>query len=156
MVPPEDYRLQRVEAARSEPVAIAPLSDRSAMVEFQLRLAESTACDGLTEASVGKSDQKVYLHPKPVITRQDIQEASLLKNEAGGSMIELTFTANGAERLSEATSTNRNKLLAVLIDGRVICAPRILATISNSARIEGNFTAKEASDIVRGLRAATK
>jgi preprotein translocase subunit SecD len=71
-------------------------------------------------------------------------------------MIELTFTAKGAERLSEATSKNRNKQLAVLINGRVVCAPRILATISKSARIIADFTAGEASDIVQGLRAATE
>jgi preprotein translocase subunit SecD len=91
-----------------------------------------------------------------VITRQDIQETSLLKDETSGYVIELTFTAKGAERLFEATSKNRNKQLAVLINGRVVIAPRIFAAISNSARIMGNFTGGEASDIVRGLRAATE
>ncbi len=148
--PPADYRVQKVGAARPEPVAIAPLSGQNAPVDFQLRLAESTAGDGLTEALVGKTDQKVYLHSQPVITRQDIQEARLLKDETSGYEIELTFTAKGAERLSEATSKNRNKVLAVLINGRVVFAPRIFATISNSARILGSFTAEEASDIVRG------
>ena len=155
--PPKDYRLQKVEAARRpEPVAIAPLSGPNARVEFQLRLAESTAGDGLTEALVGKTDQKVYLHSKPVITRQDIQQARLLKDESSGYVIELTFTAKAAERLSEATSKNRNKQLAVLINGRVVFAPRIFATISNPAMIMGSFTAQEASDIVRGLRAAAE
>lgn len=148
--------MQKIGAARPEPVAIAPLSGPNAPVDFQIRLAESIAGDGLTEALVGKTDQKVYLHAKPVITRQDIQEARLLKDETSGYVIELTFTAKGAERLSEATSTNRNKLLAVLINGRVVFAPRVFATISNSARIMGNFTAGEASDIVRGLRSATE
>jgi len=156
LTPPEDYRVQKVGAASPEPVAIAPLSGRNTPVEFEIRLAESIAGDGLTEALVGKTDQKVYLHSKPVITRQDIQEARLLKDETSGYVIELTFTAKGAEPLSEATSKNRNKQLAVLINGRVVFAPRILAAISNSARIMGNFTAGEASDIVRGLRAATE
>jgi outer membrane lipoprotein-sorting protein len=159
--PPDDYRVQRVRANRPEspapePVAVAPLAGRNAPVAFELRLAESTAGDGLTEALVGKTDQKVYLHSKPVITRLDIQEVRLLKDESSGYLIELTFTAEGAERLSEATTKNRNKLLAVLIGGRVVFAPRILATISNSARIMGNFTAGEASDIVRGLSAPAK
>ena len=154
LTPPEDYRVQKVGAASPEPAAIAPLSGQNAPVDFQIRLAESTAGDGLTEALVGKTDLKVYLHSKPVITRQDIQEARLLKDERSGYVIELTFTAKGAEQLSEATSKNRNKQLAVLINGRVVFAPRIFATISNSARIMGSFTAEEASDIVRGLRAA--
>ena len=96
-----------------------------------------------------KTDLKVYLHAKPVITRRDIQEARLLKDETNGDIIiELTLTAKGAERLSEATSQNQNKLLAILINGRVIAAPRIFATLSNSFQIMGNnFTAAEASEL---------
>ncbi len=157
LTPPEGYQLQKFEDARSEPVAMAPLPGPNATIAFELRLAESTAGDGLTEASVDKTDLKVYLHAKPVITRQDIQEARLLKDETNGDVIiELTLTAKGAERLSEATSQNQNKLLAILINGRVIAAPRIFATLSNSFQIMGSsFTAAEASDIVRGLRPAT-
>lgn len=155
--PPRDYRLQKVAVGtRPEPVEVSPLAGRNATVDVQLRLAESTARDGLAEALVGKTDQKVYLHSKPVITRQDIQQARLLKDETSGYQIELTFTAKGAERLSEATSKNRNKQSAVLINGRVVCAPRIFATVSNAAVIEGSFTAQEASDIVRGLRPAAE
>jgi hypothetical protein len=158
LVPPRDYRLQDTgpfgaQRVESQPVEIEPLPGRTAPVEIEFRLAESTARDGLTEAVVGKTPQKVYLHSEPVITRQDITAARLRKDELG-IMIELTFTAKGAERMSEATSKNRDKLLAVLINGRVVSAPRILATISHGARIAGNFMAEEASDIVRGLRPA--
>jgi hypothetical protein len=152
LAPPNDYRVQKLATPRSEPVAIAPRSGQAKPVDFQIRLAESTAGDGLTEAVVGKTDLKVYLHSEVVITRQDIQEARLLQHESSEYVIELTFTAKGAERMSEATSKNRNKHLAVLINGRVVFAPRIFATISSAAQIMGNFTAEEASDIVRGLR----
>jgi hypothetical protein len=156
MAAPNDYRVQKLAASRSEPVAIAPRSGQNKPVDFQIRLAESTAGDSLTEAVVGKTDLKVYLHSEVVITRQDIKEARLLKREPSEYVIELTFTAKGAERMSEATSKNRNKHLAVLINGRVVFAPRIFATISSAAQIMGNLTAEEASDIVRGLHAATE
>lgn len=155
LVPPKDYRLQREALQASpQPTEIAPLAGRTTPVQIEFRLAESTAGDGLSQAAVGKTSQKVYLHVEPVITRQEIKAARLLKDGTSGYMIELTFTAKGAERMSEATSQNRGKLLAVLINGRVVSAPRILATISNGARITGAFTAAEASDIVRGLRPA--
>jgi hypothetical protein len=156
LTPPEGYLIQKIGTASPEPVAIAPLTGRNEPVDFQIRLAESTTGDGLTEALVGKTNTKVYLHAKPVITREDIQGARLLEDSRSGYMIELTFTVQGAERLAEATSRNRNKQLAVLINGRVVFAPRIFATISSPAQIMGDFTVGEASDIVRGLRAPTR
>lgn len=154
--PPKDYRVQKLAASTSEPVATAPRSGQHKPVDFQIRLAESTAGDSLTEAVVAKTDLKVYLHSEVLITRQDIQDARLLKRESNEHVIELTFTAKGAERMSEATSKNRNKHLAVLINGQVVFAPRIFATISSAAQIMGNFTAVEASDIVRGLHGSTE
>jgi hypothetical protein len=158
LVPPEGYHLEKAEAteaALSSPFAeIAPLPATSTPVEIEFRLAESTARPGLTEALVGKKPQKVYLHPEPVITRREIETARLLEHKTFGIAIELTFTAEGCDRMAEATSKNRNKLLALLVNGRVVNAPRILATISKSARVQGDFTLEEASDIVCGLHLA--
>lgn len=153
--PPGGYTVEKFEvgAARPEPVpvAVAPQPGGNAPIAFEMRLADDAPGDGLTEAAVDRSNQKVYLHAAPIITRQDVQGARLLKDPSSGHMIELTFTEKAAARLAEATSGNQKRLLAVLIDGRVVFAPRIFARISSPALISGSFTAAEAADIVRGL-----
>lgn len=64
------------------------------------------------------------------------------------------ITASFPSHARNGIVRDRNKLLAILINGRVVSAPRILSAISKGALIRGDFTAEEASGIVRGLRPA--
>ena len=49
------------------------------------------------------------------------------------------------------TGENTGKLLAILIDGKVIVAPRINARISNRAMIDGHFTNEEAAKLIKRI-----
>lgn len=151
LVPPAGYRVERPPPPPPPPVEVAPLAGPSTPVKIELRLAESAPRNGLMEAAIGDTGQKVFLYPQPVVTRRDMESARLLKQEYVGLEIEVTLTKDGGQRLAEATSKNVGKRLAVLVDGRLIAAPKILNRISGKFLISG-ITAEEASKIVRSFR----
>ena len=47
--------------------------------------------------------------------------------------------------------SHRGALLAVLVDGRVVCLPKIQASMAAQVEIDGNFDARQADRLLRGL-----
>ncbi len=124
-------------------------------VKVEFRVAQNEPGEGLTEASVVGSARNVYLHKSSCVTSADIAEAAAAVDEHGQLVIDLVFTPKGAVKMKKLTSENLNRLLSVLIDGKLICAPRIIVPISRSARITGHFTEEEVARIVRGINGQT-
>jgi len=69
-------------------------------------------------------------------------------------IISLHFTSEGASVFEELTERNVGKKLAIYIDGNLISAPVVQEKISGGdAQITGEFTVKEAQELVRNLNA---
>jgi protein-export membrane protein SecD len=69
-------------------------------------------------------------------------------------VVSFKFDAVGARRFGEVTSQNVGKLFAIVLDGKVISAPRIQSPIlGGSGIITGRFTTQTASDLSLLLRA---
>ena len=113
---------------------------------FEVRSAENAPGPGLTEATVSDSAQKVYLHDGAVVTGQDVTAATV---EANGALfsVAIRFTAQGAEKMAAATRSHLGRPLAIVLDGKVISAPTVRATISDAAVITGRHTREEAERI---------
>lgn len=63
--------------------------------------------------------------------------------------IDIDFTADGAKLFADVTSKNIGKRLAIVIDGRLYEAPKILQPISSgNVAISGGFSVQEAREIV--------
>ncbi len=70
------------------------------------------------------------------------------------SIILLQFNDDGSKIFEELTAKNINKKLAIYIDGVLLSAPTVQDKISGGkAQITGNFTVKEAQELVRSLNA---
>jgi len=89
------------------------------------------------------------------LERDEAPVASATVTNAGqGATILVTFTKAGAKRFAEISSANIGKRLAIVLDGKVICAPTIRDTVvGGQAQITGKFTAAEAEEIAQALRA---
>ncbi len=62
--------------------------------------------------------------------------------------IMIEFSDEGSKLWSDLTNDNINRLLAIVIDGKVYSAPKIMSKISGGkAMISGNFTENEAIDL---------
>ncbi len=92
------------------------------------------------------------LKKETLLTGERIRSAGV-RQRGFGYVVTLSFDSAGSRRFSEITGSNVGKHLAILLDGKVQSAPRIREKISGNAQIEGNFTAQEATDLARILRA---
>ena len=74
--------------------------------------------------------------------------------DTGRPVVSFRFNAKGAKKFGEITRKNTGKPFAIVLDGKVITAPRINgAILGGSGIITGNFTAETAADLALLLRA---
>ena len=83
-----------------------------------------------------------YLVKKRVlVSGENLTRASVDADQSGRPAIGFRFDGAGARRFGEATSANIGKPFAIILDGKVISAPRINSAITNgSGIIEGQFS----------------
>ena len=68
--------------------------------------------------------------------------------------VNFRFNLRGGQRFGQVTSENVGRLFAIVLDGKVISAPRILGPITGgSGQITGNFTVEQANNLAILLRA---
>jgi preprotein translocase subunit SecD len=133
------------------PLASARPDEKKVVVEF--RLAEIKPADGLTEATIEGTTDKVYLHKKADATNADIARASVGVDNALNPCIDIVFTDAGAKKMAAASEKHRDKPLAIMVNGKVMSAPRIREKFSDRAQITGKFTKEEVEKLVEAINA---
>ncbi len=100
---------------------------------------------------------KLLLSKEVLLTGEHITQASVSDASRGkGWEVSLTFNAYGANRFSYITQEHVGDKLAIVLDGRIECAPVIEDHISGGrASITGGYTLKEAEDLVTVLNAGS-
>lgn len=87
------------------------------------------------------------------ITGDDLKNARRDQDRFGGAAVNFLLTADAGRRFQDLTRKNQGQLLAILLDRKIISAPRINATIADQGIIEGgNFTVESAEDLALKLR----
>lgn len=89
-----------------------------------------------------------------LVTGKHLKDAQASVTQGGqGAEVNIEFDSEGAKLFAKATAANYQKPIAIVIDKKVISAPKVDAVINNGkAVITGNFTAKEAQDLAVLLR----
>ena len=134
--------------------AVTDNSDSTQVHKFpllQFHIAEDEAAEGLVKAIITGTDQEVYLHRTAIVTEHHVSFARVVVDLNADPAIDIEFTQVGAERIKEATSAHKGKRLAVLFDGKVIFAPKIIDSISKAAVIAGVSSREEAHRIVHAI-----
>ena len=85
----------------------------------------------------------------------DLQETSVtFDTQTGKPEVQLKFTATGAKKFADITTRNVGKIVAIVLDDRVIEAPRVNQVIlTGDAAISGGFTTDTANTLSRSLNA---
>ena len=135
--PDQNHRLQESDQ---------PPDDRKPQVEF--RLAEDQPTEGMVEAEVEGTKEKVYLHRAAALTSADVAaaQAAVDPNNLDPS-IEIRFNEAGAKKVEKLSGDNIGRRLAVVVGGKVISAPVIRMKIGDRAVIAGKFTKAEAEKL---------
>jgi preprotein translocase subunit SecD len=81
--------------------------------------------------------RSVWVNPTPALTSADIQGAEPASNRDYGNFVAIVFTDAGSKKMQELSTAQMNKLIAIMLDGKVISAPRVRSVISNNGVITG-------------------
>lgn len=118
---------------------------------FELRLAvESPQPGGLTLTA--PDGATLYLAADPVVTQSDIE-----RTEVGRSIhppyyvAYIHFTPTAAARLGAFTREHIGARLAIVVDGKILLAPTIVAEFGPWARIQGTFSREEMTRLAERL-----
>jgi preprotein translocase subunit SecD len=126
-----------------------PAEETRVKVEF--RRAESKPAEGLTEATVGNTKDKIYLHKTADATNEDLADARVdTLNEPVAVIV--VFTKEGAKKMAKLSEEHKGKRLAIVVDGKVISAPIVRAPFRAQATLTGLSNKEEAERIVKAVK----
>jgi preprotein translocase subunit SecD len=100
--------------------------------------------------------QPVYylVRREAVITGRDLKNARAgVDPQTNGPEVDFNLNAQGAQKFGRETGRNVGRRLAIVLDGRVESAPTIQNQITDNGRITGRYTAQEADELAKVLRA---
>jgi len=92
---------------------------------------------------------------KTSLTGNDLDRSSVTFDQnTGNPQVQLVFSGKGAEKFSDITKRNVNKIVAMVLDNQVIEAPRVnQAILTGNAVITGGFTLAQAKLLSTELNA---
>ncbi|HEX7185933.1 MAG TPA: hypothetical protein VF756_29180 [Thermoanaerobaculia bacterium] len=104
----------------------------------------------------GKAAGKLYygVEIEPVISSPDFESARPSLGEDGSPIVEFRLTPEAVGRFARVTSESIGSTLAIVLDGRVISAPKLTSPIEGPhGVIAGNFTRVDAEHLASLLNA---
>jgi preprotein translocase subunit SecD len=88
----------------------------------------------------------------PAVTGRDLRNARPTLDENNRPAVSFSLNQEGARKFGAFTQANIGRQLAIVMDNRVVSAPRIESQIFDEGRITGNFTNQESQDLSLVLR----
>jgi preprotein translocase subunit SecD len=89
------------------------------------------------------------------VTGRDLKNARPQKGQMGQPVVGFSFTPEGGKKFADLTGNNKGRLLAIVLDNRIVSAPRIEERIENEGIIRGNFTNEQVADLSLVLRSGS-
>lgn len=146
----------------SDPAQLERVIGQTAQLTFQMVESDPQLLQLALQGSVPPDSQlmldedgqtPLLIKKRILVSGEQLTRASVDSDQGGRPAIGFRFDGVGARRFAEATGTdNIGKRFAIILDGKVISAPRIISTIPNGqGQITGNFTIQSASEMVNLL-----
>lgn len=120
-------------------------------LSFELRLAESEPDPNLIEMNLKNSNLKFFVQETVFLNNEDIESADVFDLETHPKVM-VILTDNGREKFAAFTSENIGKNAAILVDQKLVSAPKIMAGITEGKLIIiGHFSQEEVLKISEGI-----
>ncbi len=137
------------------PERLKEILGTTAKLEF--RLVANPGEDPSNYEMLDQTDQpgKLPVEKQVMVEGEDLTDAQPgFDPRTGEPVVNFRFNIRGGQRFGEVTSENVGRLFAIVLDGKVISAPRILGPITGgSGQISGHFTVESANNLAILLRA---
>ena len=89
------------------------------------------------------------------VTGTDLKNARVQKGRLGEPNVGFSLTPDGGRKFGDLTGPNVGRRLAIVLDNKVVSAPRINSKIEDQGVIEGSFTTQQAADLALVLRSGS-
>ena len=101
------------------------------------------------------SRAKLPVEKQVMVQGEDLTDAQPgFDSRTGEPVVNFRFNIRGGQRFGQVTSENVGRPFAIVLDNKVISAPRILGPITGgSGQISGHFTVEQANNLAILLRA---
>ena len=120
-----------------------------AQAQFTMNAASDEAVPGWQKMEI--EGRSVWVNPTPALTSADIQGAEPGTDPNYGQFVKVIFTEAGARKMRELTTAQMNKPIVIVLDGKLISAPKVRSVISNDGIITGKPPAGLTTDEVRRI-----
>ena len=115
-----------------------------AQVRFTMNAASDDAVAGWQKMEI--DGRSIWVSPTPALTSADIRGAEPASDRNYGNFVKVVFTDAGAKKMRDLSTAQMNKLIAMVLDGKVLSAPKVRSVISN----EGIITGKRPDGLTTG------
>ena len=128
-----------------------------AEAQFSIRAASAQPVEGWQRMQVENSERVIWVAPTAALIASDIEKAQPEVRSGGDRVISVVFTDDGANKMRDLTTAQLKKLIAVVVDGKVISAPMVQAVVAGKEGIltgyrPSGLTEAEAERIMASLR----
>jgi preprotein translocase subunit SecD len=117
-----------------------------AQAQFSIRAASDESVAGWEPMQF--DNKTVWVSPTISLASSDILRAEPGRGPDGRMAVNVVFTEAGARKMHDLSIAQMNKLVAMVLDGTVIFAPRIRSEINKEAMITGNSPSGLSSSVV--------
>ncbi|MDE2362889.1 MAG: protein translocase subunit SecD [Hyphomicrobiales bacterium] len=137
-----------------DPEQLKQLLGTTAKLEFRL-----VAQPGEDPADIEELDQteggKIAVEKQVMVQGEDLTDAQPgFDQRTGQPVVNFRFNLRGGQKFADVTTRNVGRPFAIVLDNKVISAPRIISPITGgSGQISGNFTVEQANNLAILLRA---
>jgi preprotein translocase subunit SecD len=104
--------------------------------QFSIRAASSEPVAGWDRMEL--ETRVVWVSPTVSLTSADIAKAEPITMTDGKKAIAVEFTDEGAGKMRRLSATQMDKLIAMVLDGKLIWAPLVRSEIGKQGMITGN------------------
>src|SRR5690242_2459208 len=120
-----------------------------AQAQFSIRAASSEPVVGWQRMPVERSDRVIWVSPVEAVTAADIEKAAPDHTSVEGqTRVAVVLTEAGAKRLADLTAAQLHKGIAMILDGKVIWAPMVMAE-SHADRRESILAGSGAQGLIQ-------
>ncbi|MEO8436000.1 MAG: protein translocase subunit SecD, partial [Pyrinomonadaceae bacterium] len=115
---------------------------------------EPTAAGANQTPPADKPTQWVVVESPPVVSGNELRNASAIQSGAGSSDYQISFSLkpNGAEKFGAWTGANLNAYMGVVLNDQVKSIAYIKGQIFDQGQISGSFTKQSAEDLALTLK----
>jgi preprotein translocase subunit SecD len=112
---------------------------------------------GNSEDELGRVTGVLYyaVNKNVPVSGRDLKNARVQKGRVGEPVIGFSLTPEGSPKFAALTEQNKGRQLAIVLDNKVVSAPRINDRIDGEGVIEGSFTQQQAADLSLVLRSGS-